>query len=54
MYDSEDVFELLIYHDQDLTLKHSLEIWKQSATEEAGKLMKLSLSLRKQPWHFQS
>jgi len=29
-------------------------MWKQSATEEAGKLMNLSLSLRKQPWHFQS
>jgi len=34
MYDSEDVFELLIHHDQDLTLKHSLEIWKQSAIEK--------------------
>jgi len=49
MYDSEDVFELLIHHDQDLTLKHSLEIWKQSAIEKAGKPMNLSLSLRKQP-----
>jgi hypothetical protein len=49
MYDSEDVFDMLIYQDQDLTLKHSLEIWKRSAKEEAGKLMNLSLSLRKQP-----
>jgi len=54
MYDSEDVLELLIHHEQDLTLKHSLEIWKQSATEKAGKLMNLSRSLRKQPRRFQS
>ena len=35
MIDTEGVFELLNYHEQDLTLNHIVEIWKQSAAEEA-------------------
>jgi len=34
-YCAEDVFELLNYHDQELTLYH-LETWKQSTLEETG------------------
>jgi cysteine synthase len=34
-YGAEDVFELLNYHDQELTLGHLVEIRKQSAVEEA-------------------
>jgi hypothetical protein len=42
MYDSEDVFELLNPHEQELTLDDLVEIRKQSALE---KLRNLSLSL---------
>lgn len=34
MYNAEGVFELLNYHNQDLTLDHLVEIKKQSAPEE--------------------
>jgi hypothetical protein len=33
---AEDVFSLLNYHDYDLTLSHLVEVWKRSATEDAG------------------
>jgi hypothetical protein len=35
MFYFEDVFDLLKYHDQDLTLDHLAEIRKQSTLEEA-------------------
>jgi hypothetical protein len=40
---------LLNCHEQELTLDNLVEIRKQSATEEAEELRKLSLSLRKGP-----
>jgi hypothetical protein len=41
MYDAEDVFEWLKNHDQDLTLNHLVEIWKQCALEEAEEAREL-------------
>jgi hypothetical protein len=38
MCDAEDVFEWLKSHDQDLTLNHLVEIWKQCMLEHAGEL----------------
>jgi hypothetical protein len=33
-YKAVDIFEVLKYRDQDLTLHHHIEIWKQIALEE--------------------
>jgi hypothetical protein len=33
-YEAVDIFEVLKYCDQDLTLHHHIEIWNQSALEE--------------------
>ena len=35
MYDAENILELLISHDQELTVYHLIESHKQSAREEA-------------------
>jgi hypothetical protein len=35
MYDTEDVYELLISHNQEFVLNHLVEIQKQTTHEEA-------------------
>jgi hypothetical protein len=44
MYNAEDVFELLKFHDKELTLDHYVEIWKKALSKELRKLRNLSLS----------
>jgi hypothetical protein len=48
--DTEGVFELLIYHELDLTLDHLVEIRKQVPLKKLSTLKNLRLNLRREPW----
>jgi hypothetical protein len=49
MIDTEGVFELLIYHELDLTLDHLVQIQKHVPLKKLRTLRNLFLSLRNEP-----